>query len=129
MQIIGRDLMAESATPAVKHDDDLLGSIEAERAREARIVDAVGVQYLDLEVVVAGAERAELPIAALDGPLTHAVGICQLEAAAGLRVISGTARDRASGRPRGGWRELPGTATFFLWRRAVRMTWPPASTP
>jgi hypothetical protein len=53
VEIIGRHLVAEAATPAVKHDHHLLGAIEVEGTGEMLVEDAVAAEHLDFEVVVA----------------------------------------------------------------------------
>ena len=94
--------MAEAARAAVEHDEDLAGAVDAEHARHALVVDGARSHHLDLEVVVAGAERAELLHPALAGrcALTcFGIGAGQAAAALDVRQVLGPAVARATHQP------------------------------
>ena len=68
VEVVRRNLVSEAAAAAVEHHDHLLRHVETEAARERRVDDALRPQHLDLQVVVAGAERADLPAARARAP-------------------------------------------------------------
>jgi hypothetical protein len=70
----------------VEHHHHLLGRSRPKARARSGVEDAVGVEHLDLEVVVARAQGPDLPAAALDGAFAHALGVRAGEAAAGLRA-------------------------------------------
>src|SRR5262249_53418615 len=79
------DLMAEAATAAVEHDDDLVRDVDTHRLGRGRIEDAVWSYNLNLEVMVPRAERANLLAAALQGPCADLVSVRSRHRAALLR--------------------------------------------
>ena len=81
LQVVGGHLVAEAAAAAVEHDHDLVGDRDAEGPGGRRVEDVLRPGHLDLAVVVAGAEGADLVVAALDGLVAAGVGIGPREAA------------------------------------------------
>src|SRR5687768_9561856 len=81
---VGADLMPEPPRAGVDHHRDLTEP-DAERARSRLVMDLV--DHLDLEEVIAGAERAELTSPSLAGPLGHGRGIRAGNASVGLEPL------------------------------------------
>src|SRR5512146_1326311 len=67
--MIGADLLTQTARSAVEEDDDLADRVDAHHARRVRIEDLV--DGLDLEEVIAGAERSELRTTAVTRGARH----------------------------------------------------------
>src|SRR4030095_12958938 len=86
-QVVGADLMTKAARAAVKHHTDLAGLIDVEGTRRLAVVHALGMDHLDLQVVVARAERAQLVHAARAGSRAHVRGIRAVEAASSLAAV------------------------------------------
>jgi hypothetical protein len=59
-QVVGADLMPEAPRAAMEHHQHLARARDPERARHASVVDAVGRHHLHFQIMVAGAQRAEL---------------------------------------------------------------------
>src|SRR5439155_22578606 len=85
--VVRRHLVAEAAAPAVEHDDHLIRPRDPEPGREVGIGDTLGTRHLDLQIVVARAERAELISAALERARAHPRDVGTGEAAALLRPV------------------------------------------
>ena len=85
--IVGRDLMAEAPRSAMEHHTHLPRRADPERPGRHRIVDALGPYHLDLEVVVARAQRPELVHAARHRAGAHLRGIGPRQAAAPFHVV------------------------------------------
>src|SRR5207249_3483026 len=103
LEIVGAHLMPEAARARVDHEGHVPRG-EAEPLRGPRVVDLV--HDLHLEEVVARAEGAELPPAALARAERHAIGIGAVEPALRLDVdeVRGVAVARLD-RPRGAPRD------------------------
>jgi hypothetical protein len=81
---VGTDLVAEPARARVDQHGQL-PLLEPERRGRADLVDAL--DPLELEEVVARAERADLPLAALARPLRHRAGVRAGQPALRLRAL------------------------------------------
>src|SRR5262249_14771855 len=83
LERVGADLVAEPSRAGMDHDRDL-ALTKAELRGGRGVVDFV--HGLDLEEVIARAERAELPADALPGPLGYGAGIGATQSAVGLEM-------------------------------------------
>ena len=66
MEIIGRDLVTEAATAAVKHHHDLVRNRDAESSCELLVAHIFGPNDLHFQIMVPAAERADLVVAAIN---------------------------------------------------------------
>src|SRR3989337_90817 len=65
LEIVRGDLVAEAAAATVEHDHDLIRNRNAETFRQLRVEHVFRSRHLDLQIVITGAERADLFVAAL----------------------------------------------------------------
>ena len=82
LQVIGRHLMAEAAAAAVEHDHHLVGDTDAEGPGEMRVEDVFRPGHLDLQVMVARAQGADLLVAPLHRPVADLAAVGAGDAAA-----------------------------------------------
>ena len=87
LQVVRRHLVAESPTAAMEHHGHLVRLRDAQRGGEAGVDHVLGPGNLDLEVVISGAQCADLPVAALNGTGAHGGGIGTGQAAALLCAL------------------------------------------
>src|SRR5437773_2222968 len=69
LEIIGRNLVPETAAAAVEHHDDLVRDRNSELRRELFVAHVFGPRDLHFEVMVSAADRADLVIAPIDSAL------------------------------------------------------------
>jgi len=98
-QVVVADLVAEAAGPAVDHHRDLAGE-EPERLRGRLVEDLL--DELHLHEVIAGPERPELRLAALDRPPRHLVRVGARQHPALLDVLQVRTVPEAVGHGPGG---------------------------
>src|SRR5581483_236693 len=87
-------LVSEPAAAAVEHHGDLIRPRDPEPRRERAIDDVLGPRHLDLEVVVARAERADLAMPAVERALADGGRVRAREPPAllGVREVFGCRR-------------------------------------